>query len=123
MQWSIHYLEEDGVVFAKTQGCTTWEQHKRFVEEMFKMGRSKGTHKFFVDHRGIVLGLSVLEIDDLPKLFKAIGAGPEDRTAILYDPSAPYSSVFVFLENVCLLSSLQFKVFFDKDKAAAWLKS
>jgi hypothetical protein len=123
MQWSIHYLEEDGIVFAKTQGYSTWEQHKKFAEEMFEMGRKKGTHKFFVDHRGLVLGLSVPEIDDLPKMLKGIGVGPEDKAALLYDPSAPHSSEFIFLENVSLLSSLQFKVFSDKEKAAAWLKS
>lgn len=123
MEWSIHYLEEDGIVFVKTQGYSTWGPHKKLTEEALELGRKKGVHKFLVDHRDMVLGLSVLEIDDLPKMFKGIGLCPEDKTAILYDPSVPHSSGFTFLENVSRLSSLRFKIFSDKDKAIAWLKS
>jgi len=123
MEWSIHYLEEDGIVFVKTQGYSTWKPHQKLAKEAIELGRKKGVHKFLVDHRDMVLGLSVLEIDDLPKMFKEIGLRPEDKTAILYDPSAPLSSEYTFLENVARLSSLRFKVFSDKDKAIAWLKS
>jgi hypothetical protein len=123
MERSIHYLEEDGIVFAKTQGYSTWGPYKMFAEAMLELGRKKGVHKFLVDYRDMVLGLSVLEIDDLPKMFKGIGLCPEDKTAILYDPSAPHSSGFTFLENVSRLSSLRFKIFSDKDKAISWLKS
>ena len=39
MEWSIHHLEEDDVIFAKTQGYATWEPHKTFVEAVLETGR------------------------------------------------------------------------------------
>ncbi len=121
MEWSVHHLKEQGIVFAKTQGCSTWETYRQFAEAMLETGRQKGVRKFLVDHRDMVLGLSVLEIDDLPEMFRQIGMTDEDRIAVLYDPSAPHSSEFKFLENVSVLASLRLKLFSDKDKAIAWL--
>jgi hypothetical protein len=123
MEWTIHYLEEDGIVLGKAQGVLTWEKNRKFAEELCEMGRRKGAHKFFIDHQHSELGLTILEIDDLPKMLKEIGTDSRDKTAILYDPSSPRSSEFRFFENVAMLASLQFKVFSDKDRAIAWLKS
>ena len=123
MKWSILYLEGEDIVFAKPEGYLTWAQNKRLTEEMLELGRKRGTKRFFIDHRNATLGLSVLEIDDLPKMFKKIGVGPEDKTAILYNPSKSASGAFAFLENVSQLSLLQFKVFSDKDEATIWLRA
>jgi hypothetical protein len=78
---------------------------------------------FLLDHRGLELGLSTLEIDDLPGILREIGMTAEDRVAILYNPSAPHSSDYKFLENVSRLASLQLEIFPDKEEALAWLRN
>ena len=122
MDWSIHHLEEDGVIFAKTQGYATWERHKIFTKSVLETGHQNNLRIFLLDHRDLELGLSTLEIDDLPDILREIGMTAEDRTAILYNPAAPHSSDYKFLENVSRLASLQLKIFPDKEEALAWLK-
>jgi hypothetical protein len=117
------YLKTDGIVLAKTSGKMTWDAVKRLSEEVFAAGRKHGAHSFLVDHRDSELELSIFEIDDLPVMFKDTGVGVEDKITVLFNPSSPKSGLFLFFQNVSFLGSLQFKMFPDKDKAVAWLKS
>ncbi len=71
----------------------------------------------------MVPNFTVLQIDDLPKLLKDMGLGPEYRIAAIYDPSSPHSSEFTFFRNVASILSLQVEHFADKDEGLAWLKS
>jgi len=52
MNWSIDYLEDDGIVCAKTSGPADWDQVKQLSEKTLAVGRGKGTHRFLVDHTG-----------------------------------------------------------------------
>jgi len=123
MDWSVYYLEQDGLVFAKTTGLISWDKNKRLSEEVLTIGRKNGLSRFLIDHRDAMLNLSILEIDNIPKMFKENGLCPSDKMAILYNADSSHSSEFVFFQNVSLLSSLQVKVFTDKEQALDWLKS
>jgi hypothetical protein len=123
MDWSVYYLEQDGLVFAKTTSIINWDKNKKLSEEALSTGRKYGSSRFLIDHRDGTLNLSILEIDDIPKMFKEIGLCPSDKMAILYKPDSSHSSEFIFFQNVSLLSSLQVKVFTDKEQALYWLKS
>ena len=123
MDWSVYYLEQDGLVFAKTSGFINWEKNKRLSEEVLSTGRKHGAGRFLIDHRDGVLNLSILEIDDVPKMFKEIGLCPADKMAILCKPDSSHGSEFVFFQNVSQLASLQVKIFTDKEHALDWLKS
>ena len=123
MEWSIDYLEGDGVVHVKTSGRMTWNENKQMSEEAISIGRTKGVHTFFIDHQDLDIELSILEIDDLPSMYKSIGIGPKDKIAVLFNPYSPKGGLFTFLQNVSFIRSLQFRVFSDRDKAIAWLKS
>jgi hypothetical protein len=123
MDWSVYYLEQDGLVFAKTTSLINWDKNKKLTEEVLSIGRRYGFSRFLIDHRDGTLNLSILEIDDIPKMFKEIGLCPQDKMAILYKPDLSHSSGFVFFQNVSQLASLQVKIFTDKEQALAWLKS
>jgi hypothetical protein len=123
MDWSVYYLEQDGLVFAKTSGLINWDKNKRLNEELLSIGRKYGSGRFLIDHRDGTLNLSILEIDNIPKMFKEIGLCPRDMMAILYNADSSRSSEFVFFQNVSLLASLQVKIFTDKEQALDWLKS
>ena len=123
MEWSVYYLEEDGLVFAKISGLINWDKNKELSEEILSTGRKYGSSRFLIDHRDGTLSLSILEIDDIPKMFKEVGLCPSDRMAILYKPDSFHSSEFVFFQNVSQLASLQIKIFTDKEQALDWLKS
>lgn len=123
MEWKIDYLAENGIVSAKTSGPADWEQIRKMCEEVLALGRSNGSHRFLVDHRRIEHGLTILQVDDLPGMFKQIGVTPKDKIAIVFDPASKMSEAFVFFRNTSFLASLQVRIFDNPDDAIAWLKS
>jgi hypothetical protein len=123
MEWTIDYLEKDGIVYIKTSGPADWDVNKKMSEEALALGRGKGTHRFLVDHRNLKHGLSTLQVDDMPRMLKQIGVTPEDKIAIVFDPASPMSDSFDFFRNASFLESLQVKIFTNPDEAVAWLKS
>ncbi len=121
MKWTINYLEEEGVVFIKTSGVTIWDEQKQMCHEAFHFAQEHNAHKYLADHRGLKEGLSVLQVDNMPRMFREIGLGAEDKIAILYGPAL--EKKFKFFQGVSNFALLNFRLFTDKDKAMAWLKS
>jgi hypothetical protein len=142
MDWSIDYLEEDaqsplgGIVSMKTSGPADWDQNKSMSEEALALGRKKGVNRFLVDHRKIEHGLSVLQVDNLPRMLKQIGVTAKDKIAIVFDasPASPDSrsasrggsqlgNAFSFFRDVSFLEGLAVRIFTDTKEATEWLES
>jgi hypothetical protein len=123
MKWEIKHNIKEGILGVKTSGLITWDDSRLMTEEALAAAKRHNTKKVLVDHRHLVTNLTILQIDDLPRLFKEVGVGPDYRVAILFDPTSPKSSNFAFFENVSIISSLQFKVFSKQDEAIKWLKA
>ena len=123
MKWEIEHNKKEGILVVKTSGLITWDDNKIMAQEAFAAAIRHGTKKVLVDHRLLQANLTVLQIDDLPRLFKEIGIGPEYKVAILFDPASPRSGNFAFFENVSIISSLQFRVFSEPTEAIGWLKT
>jgi hypothetical protein len=123
MEWKIDYLEKNGIVRMKTFGPADWDQHRRMSEEALALGRKNGSHRFLADHRKLEHGLSILQVDDIPRMLKEIGVTSEDKVAIVFDPASPLSNTFKFFRDAAFLASLQSRIFPDNDIAMAWLKA
>jgi hypothetical protein len=123
MEWKIDYLEKDGIVSVKTTGPANWDQNRKMCEEALALGRSNSSHEFLVDHRQLEHGLTILQIDKLPEMFKEIGVTAEDKIAIAFDPSSKMSEAFAFFRDTSFVASLQVRLFTKTDEATAWLKS
>ena len=121
MEWTIEYLESEDAVLLKTSGDVSWDEHWQSCKEALDCAREHNTNKFFADHRDLKPGLTILQIDDMPQRFREMGIGIDGRIAVLYDPSNERD--FKFFQSVANIASLNFKIFTDKDKAMAWLKS
>jgi SpoIIAA-like len=122
MKWEIEHNKKDGILGVKTSGLITWDDNRLMAQEALAAAKHHEIKKVLVDHQLIQANLTILQIDDLPKLFKEIGIGPEYRVAILFDPASPRSGNFTFFENVSIISSLQFRVFSELAEAIEWLK-
>ena len=122
MKWEIDYIEDYGIVKAKTSGQIEWSDKIKLSEEMLATGRQKNANAFLVDQKETTFGLSVLEVDRLPETFRNIGFSNTDKIAILVNPESPNSNLFKFLQNVFTINSLQIRVFTAPDEATAWLK-
>ena len=123
MEWKVDYLEKDGIVFTKMLSPINFESTKQLCIEVTLLAREYQTRKYLVDHRGVDIVFTVLDIDKIPGAFKEIGADFNSKTAILLDSSMPKVNLFHFLKNVLRLASMHFELFFDKDEAIAWLRS
>lgn len=125
MDWTIDYLKEDGIVYAKMSGIVNWDEHKKMEEEVFSFARSKGAHRYLLEHPQIEHNLSISQINDLPNLFKELGLETEDKLAVLVNQSSAYAYLeeLKFFEKVSHLSSLQCRYFTDFETAVNWLKS
>jgi hypothetical protein len=123
MKWTIEYLEKDGIVRIKTFGPADWDQHRRMSEEALALGRKNGSHRFLADHRKLEHGLSILQVDDIPKMLKEIGVTSEDKVAIVFNPASPINNAVKFFRDAAFLASLQLLIFSDENKAIEWLKT
>lgn len=123
MKWEIEHNKKDGIVAVKTSGLITWDEIKLMTQEAFAAAKHHSTKKVIVDHRQLQANLTILQIDDLPKLFRETGIGPEYKVAILFDPASPRNGNFTFFQNVSIISSLQFRVFPEPAEAIEWLKT
>ncbi|MGA2094376.1 MAG: STAS/SEC14 domain-containing protein [Sedimentisphaerales bacterium] len=122
MDWTIDYLKEYGIVSAKLSGVMTWDEHKKFAEEIYPYARKRGAYKILIDFRDMTPSFTILQIDDLPKLLMDLGVGPEFKIAAVHDPSSPKKGEFTFFRNVATLMHLRVQQFAGKDEAMAWLK-
>ena len=122
LKWQIDFDQDQQIILVKTRGLISWEDKKKFSEEMLAAGRKNNVNTFFVDQKETSFGLSVLEIDRLPSMLKEIGFSPNDKLAILINHDSLKGDLFKFLQNVCSLNSMQIQVFNDNEKATAWLK-
>lgn len=123
MKWTIEYLEKDGIVSAKLNGIMDWEEHRKFAEELYPLVRKKGYHRILIDFREMIPDFTVLQIDDLPKMLKELGVGPDLRIAAIHDPSSPKANEFTFFRNVATIMSLQIERFDNQEEAIKWLKT
>jgi hypothetical protein len=123
MEWTIGYLEKDKIARVKTKGLITWDDTRKMSQEVLSFIHHNNLHKILVDHRDMVPNLSVLQIDNLPAMFREIGVGPEYKTAVLFNPAIQSKDNFAFFDNVIKLTTLQFRGFTDEGKAITWLKS
>ncbi len=123
MEWTMDYLEEDSIVLVKLLSPINLESTKQLCIEANLLARKHQSHRYLIDHRGVDVVMSVLDIDKIPGIFREVGADFEGKTAILLDSSAPKSNLFSFLKNVLGLASMHFELFSDKDEATAWLRT
>jgi hypothetical protein len=122
MKWKIECAEDHKIIMAKTSGLMSWDDKKKLCEEMLAAGRKKNIRLFLVDHKETSLGLSVLEIDSLPDMFRKTGFDIKDRVAILINSNSSNNALFNFLQDVFTLSELQVQIFTDIEDATDWLK-
>lgn len=120
MEWTINYLEEQGIVHAKISGPMTWDENKQMCEEVHRCARNNNTNKYLADCREIETTLSILQMDKLPKIFREIGATGDDSIAILYNPSQ--GRAYKFFQSVSKIANFNLRLFTDEDEAMEWLR-
>jgi len=123
MEWKIEYWEKDKIVFACLTGDMDWVSHKQFAEEVFPFAIKKKARRVLIDFRDVTAALTILQIDDLPKILTELGVGPDFRIAALHDPKSPQKNEFDFFRNTASLMSIQVRHFASKDEAVEWLKT
>jgi hypothetical protein len=123
MEWKIDYLEKDNIASVKTFGLADWDLNKQMSEEVLAAGRAKGSRRFLIDQSKIEHGLSLLQVDGIPAMLKQIGVTPDDKVAVVFNPSPQMSNAFKFFRDVSFLEGLAVRIFTKPEEATEWLKS
>jgi hypothetical protein len=123
MDWKIDYWEKDGIVFVKVLNPVNLEGTVRICVEANALAKKHNAHRYLVDHRGVDVAMPIFDINEIPAKFKEVGADFNGETAILLDHSSRAEDRLDFLKNVLRLAAMHFELFYDEDKAVAWLKS
>jgi hypothetical protein len=123
MEWNIDYLEKDGIIFVKLLNSIGLEQMEQLFEEVESLTRKHNAYKYLIDHRGVEVVITVLDIDNIPDMLLKIHPDFKGKGAVLLDPSLLKNDLFIFLKNVLVLASMQLELFTDEDEALAWLRA
>ncbi|MDD5327889.1 MAG: STAS/SEC14 domain-containing protein [Phycisphaerae bacterium] len=123
MEWTIDYLEAEGIIRVKASGVMDWDEHKRFAEELYPLASKHGVHKFLIDFREMVPKFTIPQIGDLPDMLRKVGVEPGFKIASVYNPDTSYGHEFRFFSNVAKFLSMRVQQFETFDEALAWLKS
>jgi hypothetical protein len=123
MEWTMDYIEDGDIVHVKMLNPIDLESTKQLCIETSSLARENQSHRYLIDHRGVDIVLTVLDIDKFPDVFREVGVDFNSKTAILLDHNEPKRNLFDFLKNVLLLTSMHFELYSDEDEAIAWLKS
>jgi hypothetical protein len=123
MDWTIDYLAKEHIVRVTVSGVMDWDEHKRFAEELYPSAKEGGFHKILIDFRMMKPKFTILQIDDLPKMLREIGVGPEFKIAAVSDLTSSQAHEFKFFNNVATLLGIKAKQFAGPDEALDWLKS
>jgi hypothetical protein len=120
MLWEIRYEESDQVVRVKTSGTMTLPPLKRMVAETLAEAASHNGYRFLMDHRDVIVKLSMAEIYALPAIFKVVGRATYHRVAILY-PQGTETRAFHFHEYRAQNLGFLQRIFSASEPALAWL--
>jgi hypothetical protein len=123
MKWTIEYLEKEKIAAAKINGVMDWEEHKKFAEELFPAARKKGYKRILIDFSEMVSDMTLLQVDDMPKMLTELGVDSDLRIAAIHDMSSPKANEFTFFKNVATIMSLQVEQFDNRPDAINWLKT
>ncbi|MGD0572282.1 MAG: hypothetical protein ABSB11_04610 [Sedimentisphaerales bacterium] len=119
MEWTIEHLAKDNIVSAIISGVMTWDENNKFIKELSSLAKKHNSRKVLVEYHGKSPDFTVLQIDDMPKIYEESGAGPGLKIALVHDLSPSHSSQLKFFRDAMSIKSIGFKLFTDKDKATA----
>jgi hypothetical protein len=122
MKWKINYIEDGKIVRVRPWGQLYLDDKKRLSEETLAAGRRLRINSFLVDQRQTAFGFSVMDIKCMPTVLSETGFGSEDSISILLKPDSKKPGLLEFLQNVLSLTTLQIKLFTDRQKATDWLR-
>jgi hypothetical protein len=121
MRWNVSYNPEDNILCVCTEGETDVASANKMVEEVRDAIEQHGSALILIDHRQLLLNLSMVDIYDRPSILENLGLPKTSRIAEVVPESQ--LKAFQFLETVARNKGYRFSVFLDMSAAKAWLKS
>ena len=121
MQWKIEPIRDGKILRVTSAGTLTLDDRVEMVKQLLaEAERLGGVRAFLVDHRGVTVGLSTLDIYYMPEINRGLGLKGNERAAILYTPQQADDARFY--EARARNSGFNHRVFLDEAEAVAWLE-
>ena len=120
MKYELLYNEEEDIIFGRVEGDLDKTQLKLMASEFADLVRSTGCTKLLNDLRNANIGLSILDIWDVPRIISKTGVPLTCKRALLIDKPSEEAE---FLETVSVNFFQQVRIFIDVSSALNWLKT
>jgi len=118
MTFRIDYDQEHDVVICRFTGVFGLQEADRYAAMISSVSAEHHCKRTLIDGRTGELGLSTLDLYDLPKRMESLGIDRTWKRALVVDT---HIDDLRFYEDVCTNRGFGVRVFEDPDKAMKWL--
>ena len=119
MKWSLSFLSDENIIFIETEGDASVADLNAMAVEINTAIIKYNTKYLLLDHRKIVLELSMLDLLERPVALKKIGI-PQDAVSAEIVPDTAFPG-FKFYESVSKNYGYNVSVFQEMDSARQWI--
>ncbi len=124
MNFTLEYLEQQGIVLARTSGTMSLRDLMQFAQTAFDYGKKQGTDLYLVDHSNMVPDIGTFDLYDLPVLLQQAGLVGDIKIAIIYRESSEKKEDFDFYQMRSWSMGIHnIRQFTDQTQAMTWLLS
>ncbi|MCX6640784.1 MAG: hypothetical protein NTW14_09930 [bacterium] len=118
MSWTVEFVEDLGVVLARTEGKYDAKIGIEMLKEVNPLLREHSTNRLLIDLRLAELQFSVADLFNRPDEYLELGLDRRLRTGLIF---RELNENRRFLETVCVNRGYNLKVFEDYDQAVQWV--
>jgi hypothetical protein len=122
MPYTIHYLQDEGIVLITNNGELTYEDFVKQAQETLEIGRINKCRLFLADCTSMISRVGTMEIFDTPAVYNNLEAPRTNKVALIISEDKDTNEDIGFYETVCVNRGWPVRVFNDKKAAMKWLR-
>ena len=122
MNWEIEYMQQEGVVFIKTEGTLSdVRQNQRMISDALAEAEKHSATRCLIDDRELTLEIGVPELYYLPEAYDNLGVPRKYKVAIVIELATKDKIDFEFYETRAANLGYNHRLFKDINTALDWL--
>ncbi|MBL8062937.1 MAG: hypothetical protein JNK32_07965 [Anaerolineales bacterium] len=118
MDWTIEFLEDEDLLYIRTQGIMTRDSANAMVKEIVQAAKCHHCDRQIVDHRKTTFAFSVMEYYERPAVNREIGISHTWKIAMVFQVLNEDTH---FMETVFRNRGYDFRQFDDMNEAKSWV--
>lgn len=122
MVHKIQILQDRQALLLTFEGPASAQDIRLAASEALDAAAAANLRKFLADVRSAHLGLSVMELYELPALLSSLGFHRTHQLAVVHIPGSTHAEDLHFLETVFCNLGYTARLFTEMEDALAWIQ-